>query len=165
MVKKESEVTQSCPTFLTPWTVAYQAPLSIGFSRQDYWSGLPFPSPGDLPNPGIEPMSPALQTGTLPSEPPGKLREVVKNPPAKAGDRGGTCSISGLGRSLRVGNSNLLQYSCLGNPMHRGAWWTTVHGVAQSRPRLGTYTCTNILQHPRTVPPVTPICVLGYFSR
>ena len=44
----------------TPWTVAYQAPLSMGFSRQEYWSGLPFPSPGDLPNPGIEPGSPTL---------------------------------------------------------------------------------------------------------
>ena len=46
--------------FATPWTVAYQAPLSMGFSRQEYWSGLPFPSPGDLPNPGIEPGSLAL---------------------------------------------------------------------------------------------------------
>ena len=46
--------------FVTPWTVAYQAPLSIGFPRQEYWSGLPFPSPGDLPDPGIKPTSPAL---------------------------------------------------------------------------------------------------------
>ena len=46
--------------FETPWTAAYQAPLAMGFSRQDYWSGLPFPSPGDLPDPGIEPRSPAL---------------------------------------------------------------------------------------------------------
>ena len=58
--------------FATPWTIAYQGPLSMGFSRQEYWSGLPFPSPGDLPNPGIEPRSPALQADTLPSEPPGK---------------------------------------------------------------------------------------------
>ena len=58
--------------FATPWTIAYQAPLSMGFSRQDYWSGLPFPSPGDLLNPGIEPGSPKLQADTLPSEPPGK---------------------------------------------------------------------------------------------
>ena len=58
--------------FATPWTVAYQAPLSMGFSRQGYWSGLPFPSPGDLPDPGIEPGSPVLQTDALPSEPPGK---------------------------------------------------------------------------------------------
>ena len=46
--------------FATPWTVAYQAPQSMGFSRQEYWSGLPFPSPGNLPHPGIEPRSPAL---------------------------------------------------------------------------------------------------------
>ena len=58
--------------FVTPWTVAYQAPLSMGFSRQGYWSGLPFPSLGDLPNSGIEPGSPTLQTDALPSEPPGK---------------------------------------------------------------------------------------------
>ena len=58
--------------FVTPWTVAYQAPPSLGFSRQEYWSGLLFPSPGDLPDPGIEPGSQALQADTLPSEPPGK---------------------------------------------------------------------------------------------
>ena len=51
--------------FETPWTVAYQASLSMGFSRQEYWSGLPFPSPGDLPDPGIEPRSPALQADAL----------------------------------------------------------------------------------------------------
>ena len=56
----------------TPWTVAHQAPRSMGFSRQEYWRGLPFPSPGDLPNPGIESGSPALLTDTLPSEPLGK---------------------------------------------------------------------------------------------
>ena len=58
--------------FATPWTVAYQAPPFMGFSRQEYWSGLPFPSPEDLPDPGIEPGSPALQADALPSEPPGK---------------------------------------------------------------------------------------------
>ena len=58
--------------FATPWTVAYQAPQSMGFSRQEYWNGLPFPSPGDLSNPGIKPGSPALQADALPSEPPGK---------------------------------------------------------------------------------------------
>ena len=59
--------------FATPWTVAYQASPSMGFSRREYWSGLPFPSPGDLPDPGIEPRSPALQADALQSEPPGKL--------------------------------------------------------------------------------------------
>ena len=57
--------------FATLWTVAYQAPLSRGFSRQEYWNGLPFPSPGDLPDPGIEPRSPALEADALTSEPPG----------------------------------------------------------------------------------------------
>ena len=57
---------------VTPWTVAYQVPPSMGFSRQEYWSGLPFPSPGDLPNPGIEPRSPEFQADALTSEPPGK---------------------------------------------------------------------------------------------
>ena len=55
--------------FATPWAVAYQAPLSMGFSRQERWNGLPFPSPGDLPDPGIEPGSPALGADALPSEP------------------------------------------------------------------------------------------------
>ena len=58
--------------FATLWTVTYRAPPSVGFSRQEYWSGLPFPSPGDLPDPGIEPGSPALQADALTSEPPVK---------------------------------------------------------------------------------------------
>ena len=73
----------------TLWTVAYQA-SSMGFSRQEYWSSLPFPSPGDHPNPGIEPGSPALEADTLTSEPPGKpqrkdnqLHNNSVNPPAE----------------------------------------------------------------------------------
>jgi len=74
--------------FATLWTVAHQAPPSMRFSKQEYWSGLPFPSPGDLPNLGIEPTSPALQVDSLPSEPPGKpnkpeiqkRKEKKKNP-------------------------------------------------------------------------------------
>ena len=65
--------------FVTPWTVAYQAPPSMGFSWPEYWSGLPFPSPGDLPDPGIEPGSPAFQAGSLTSEPPGKAHRNVVN--------------------------------------------------------------------------------------
>ena len=65
-------VTQSCPTLCDPMDVAYEAPPSMGFSRQEYWSGLPFPSPGDLPNPGIKLESPALQADAVPSKPPGK---------------------------------------------------------------------------------------------
>ena len=64
--------------FVIPWTVAYQAPPSMGFSRQGYWSGLPFPSPGDLPDPGIKPRSPALQADALPSVPPGKPLLIYK---------------------------------------------------------------------------------------
>ena len=59
--------------FVTPWTVACQAALSMEFSGQEYWTGLPFPSPGDLSDPRIEPRSPALQADSLLSEPPGKL--------------------------------------------------------------------------------------------
>ena len=58
--------------FATQWTVAHQAPLSMGFSRQEYWSGLPFPAPGDFPDSGIEPTSLALQADSLPPAPPGK---------------------------------------------------------------------------------------------
>ena len=63
---------KSCLTLETPWTVACQAPRSMGFSRQEYWSGLPFPSPGDLSDPGIEPRSPGLQADSLPTELPGR---------------------------------------------------------------------------------------------
>ena len=59
--------------FVTPWTVAHQAPLSMGFSRQEYWSGLPCSPPGDLPNPGIKPGSSALAGGLFTTKPPGKL--------------------------------------------------------------------------------------------
>ena len=74
--------------FVTPWTnIAHQAPSSMGFSRQEYWSGLPFPSPGDLPNPGIEPRSPALQADALTSEPPGKPCVCIH-------ERNPTCTIA-----------------------------------------------------------------------
>ena len=64
--------------FATPWTVAYQASQSMGFSRQEYWSGLPFPSPGDLPDLGIRPGSPALEVNALISGPPEKIQQVSK---------------------------------------------------------------------------------------
>ena len=92
-------VAKSCPTLATPCTAVRQAPLSMGFPRQESWSGFPFPFPGDLPDPGIEPKSPALQADSLPSEPP---RKKI---------------------ALTYGNGNRLQYSCLKNPMNRGAWW------------------------------------------
>ena len=124
--------------FVTPWTIAHQAPLSMGIFRQEYWSGLPCPSPGDLPDPGIKPISPALQMDSLPAEWSGRLYflgfldgEVVKNPPANAEDARDVGLIPGLGRSPGEGNGNPLQYSCLKIPMDRGAWWATVHGVTE----------------------------------
>ena len=131
-------------SFVTPWTVACQDPLSMGFPRQKYWSGLPFPPPGDLPDPGIKHASPALAGRFFTTKPPGKNflkvrftlycnlgfsgSSVVKNPPANGGDSG---LIPGSGRSPGEGNGNSLQYSCLGNPMDRRAWQATVHGVAK----------------------------------
>ena len=74
--EKKVRVLHSCVRyFVTQWIVAHQAPLSMEFSRQEYWSGLPFPSPGDIPDSGIKvayPVSPALQTDSLPAEPSGK---------------------------------------------------------------------------------------------
>ena len=71
-MKAKVLVAQSCPALQPPWTVASQASLSVESSRQEYWSQLPFPSPGDLPDPGIKPRSPALQADSLLPEPPGK---------------------------------------------------------------------------------------------
>ena len=65
-------VAKLCLTLATPWTIPYRAPLSMGFPRQEYWSGLPLPSPGNLPDPESEPRSPALQVDSLLSDPPGK---------------------------------------------------------------------------------------------
>ena len=73
-------VTKSCPTLMTPWTIACQTPLSMAFSRQEYWNGLPFPSPGDLPDPGIKPRSPALQADSLPTEIRGKPKTLASSP-------------------------------------------------------------------------------------
>ena len=84
MTNLQVKVSLSCVQFfVTLWTVACQTSLSMGFSRQEYWSGLPFPSPGDLPDPGINPGSPTLPAGSLPSEPPekphDKPRQHIKN--------------------------------------------------------------------------------------
>ena len=68
--------------FETLWTVAHQTPLSMVFSRQEYWSGLPCPLPGDLPNPGIKPRSPILQANSLPPEPPGKPKNTAVGSPS-----------------------------------------------------------------------------------
>ena len=142
---------------MTPWTVAHQAPLSMGFSRLECWSGWPCPPPGDLPNPGMEPGSPTLQADSLPSEPPGKPWLLSKfvgyrnacSPIPSPGD----FSDSGIEpgspalqadslpaelpekpkcsqkeESPGEENGNPVHYSCLKNPMDRGAWSATVHG-------------------------------------
>ena len=70
---------KSCPTLCDLWTVAHKAPPSMGFSRQEYCSGLPFPSAEDLPDPGIEPRSPTLRADALISAPPGKFLNTPKN--------------------------------------------------------------------------------------
>ena len=89
-------VGKSCPTLPTPWTVACQAPLSMGFPRQEYGSGLPFPSPGDLPNPEIEPWSSALQVDMLPTEPPGNNQARVPGTARRFLDRWTTREVPGL---------------------------------------------------------------------
>ena len=75
-VKAKVKSLSRVPLFSTPWTVAYRAPPSMGFSRQEYWSGLPFPSSGELPNPGIKPGSPTLWADALPSEPQGQPQSL-----------------------------------------------------------------------------------------
>ena len=136
-------VVLSCVRLLaTPWTVAHQDPLSLGCSRQEYWSGWPLPSPGDLLDPGIEPASPVLAGRFFTTE----LLETPKSLctlstytrlPCGSDSKESTCNerdlgwIPGLGRSPGGGHSNPLQYSCLRIPMDRGAWWATVHGVTK----------------------------------
>ena len=134
---------------VTPRTVAHQPPVSVGFSRQEHWSGLPCPPPGDLPNPGMEPktpVSPPLQVDSLPlshqANPllltlfPDFCVLCVKNPSANAGDIGDSGLIPGWGRSPGGGHGNPLQYSCLENPMDRGAWRATVRGVTKRQTQL-----------------------------
>ena len=84
-LEKEMAIHSNTIAWKTPWTVAYQAPPSMGFSRHEYWSGLLFPSPGDLPNLGIESRSPTLQADTLPSELPGKPLMSKKVEPISLG--------------------------------------------------------------------------------
>ena len=115
---------------------------SMEFSRQEYWNRLPCLPPGDLPDPGIKPRFPALQADSLPFEPPVYIHVITQSETprwlsakefaANAGDTGDTGSIDRLERSPQVGNGNPLQYSCLENPMDRGAWQATVHRVTTS---------------------------------
>ena len=121
-------------SFATLWNVACQPPLSMGFVRPEYWSGLPFPSMGDIPDPGIKPVSPVLAGRFFTTEPPGRLPltslQVLnkdqlgfpgwlrgKESACNAGDMD---SILGSGRCLGGGHGHPLQYSCWENPMDRG---------------------------------------------
>ena len=113
---------------------------SMGFSRYEYWSGLPFPPPEDFPNPGIKPEPPASTSGFLTIEPPGKsnfqfttvliqanlLNYLSCLTPHKQ------LNLCHMLYRIREGNGTPLQYSCLENPMDGGAWWAVVHGVAES---------------------------------
>ena len=132
--KKENEVAHPCPTL---WdridSSMHQAPASMGFSRQEYWSGLPFPSPGNLPNPGMEPGSPRIVDRRFLIW---ATKEVLKNPSVNARDIRNAVSVPGSGRSPGGGHGSPLQDSCLENPMDRGAWRATVHGVAKSWTQL-----------------------------
>ena len=95
-------VTQLNPTLCNPMDCSYQAPLSMRFSRQEYWSGLPFPSPGDVPDPGIKPWSPALQADPSVSEPPGKPISAAYFQPASNCWCLGSCSwaLTGFFRQI-----------------------------------------------------------------
>ena len=101
MAQDEMKSLSRVQLFVIPWTVAYQAPSSMGFSRQEYWSGLPFPSPGDLPHPGIKPRSPALRADALTSEPPGKKAHPKLVPVARKEAKGQ--SVWWVGASLDQG--------------------------------------------------------------
>ena len=137
-------VVKSCPTLVTPWTVACQAPLSVGFSRREYWSGLPFPSPGDLPDPGIEPRSPALQAVSLPTDLQGKPNNIILNPLVYVGVLGG---LNGKESTCSAGDQGSIpeSLSSISIILWRMPWTEepgrlhTVHGVAKSRTRLSDF--------------------------
>ena len=143
--QSESEVAQSCLTLCDPWTVAHQAPPSMGFSRQEYWSWLPFPSPGDLPDPGIEPRFPRLQADALISAPPGKplntrIKDFKGGKEARLKEGGG----GGSGVDERGG---LTDISChLQIPRHYGTFsWASREGRTGTRPyQISDHTRTRI---------------------
>ena len=117
-------VTQSCLTLCEPPDCSPPgSSVHMVFSRQEYWNGLALPSTEDLPGPGIEPRSPALQADSLLFGLSGKESNCQE---------GDADSILGSGRSSGKGNGSPLQYSSLENTMDRRAWWATVHGVAKN---------------------------------
>ena len=130
------------------------------FSGQEYWSKFPFPSPGDLPDSGIEPGSPALQADFLSSEPPGmpinRYLHMFTGFPGGASGKEPDCQCrrckrhgSGLRRSPGRRHSNPLQYSCLENPMDRGAWWLQSMGFKEpnTTEQLSTYTIWSLTHY------------------
>ena len=136
--------------FVTPWTTARQPPLSMEFSRQEYWCRLPFPTPGDLPNPGIKLMSLVSLALAYEFFTSWTIVHCVyilsalfvfmgfpgSDGKESANDAGDLGLIPRLGRSPGEGNGYPLQYSCLENPMDRGAWQAAVPGVTMSQTRL-----------------------------
>ena len=114
-------------------TVDIQAPLSMGFPRQEPWSGLPCAPLGYLSNPGIEPGSLALQADSLQSELYNLGFHGGSDSKESACNAGNPDSIPGLGRSPGEGNGNPFQYSWLENAVDRGTWWATVRGFAKSQ--------------------------------
>ena len=128
--------------FATPWTVAHQAPLSMGFSRQECWSGLPCPSPGDLPDPGIESRSPALQADSLWFEPPGRLNASIV-------------------RSIFNSPGKIIQFSSVAkslcNPMNRSTPGLPVHHQLPESIESVMPSSHLILCHPLLfLPPIPP---------
>ena len=143
--KRKVKLLSCVQLFVTPWTVAHQVPLSMEFSRQEYWSGLPLPSPGGLPNPGIKPRSPTLQADALPFEPPGNPHKKTKqNPKCKcarplensarqAGVRGQLTILSLSGKRWYVHAKSLQSRPALCNPMDCSPPSSSVRRILQAR--------------------------------
>ena len=157
---------------MIPWTITHQAPLSTGFSRQEYWSGLPFPPPGDLPDPGIKPespASPALAGGFFTSEPPGKINRIVGVSYECRQIRKLRASRFAWKKSydtprqgvIGEGNGNPLQYSCQENPRNGGAWWAAIYGVAQSRTQLRWCSSSSSILYWCFSFWLTSLCIIG----
>ena len=173
--------------FLTLQTVAHQAPLSMGFSRWEYWSGLPHPTSGDIPDTGIKPISPAAPALQMDSlllshwESPrlhfvNLLWNRKKIMPQGADQKSFALpslvaqmiknlpviqEIPGLGRYPGEGNSNPLQYSCLENPMNRGVWEAIVHGVT----KIQTWLNTTVLNQQSNFNYTHPVCILNSYTK